>query len=144
MLEIMENKIILKSLLKSDYRFLYDLLEDRNSQVNILHKTMPTYDEHVKFIKSKPYSKWYIVYSGDERIGTILLTLENEVGIFLKKNIQHKGVGSFALKLLIIENPHLSYLANINPNNKKSIKFFKKNNFKLIQYTYEKPIGTKN
>ena len=138
------NKIILKSISKLDYEFLYDLLGERNSQINISHKKMPTWEEHIKFIKSKPYSKWYIIYSANERIGTILLTLENEVGIFLKKNIQHKGVGSFALKLLIKENPHLRYLANINPNNKKSIKFFKKNNFKLIQYTYEKPTGTKN
>jgi len=139
-----KNDIILNKIKKEDYTFLHDLLSQRHSIVNISHKRMPTWEEHVKFIKSKPYSKWYIVYSGDERIGTILLTLENEVGIFLKKNIQHKGVGSFALKLLIKENPHLRYLANINPNNKKSIKFFKKNNFKLIQYTYEKPIGTKN
>ena len=139
-----KNDIILNKIKKEDYTFLHDLLSQRHSIVNISHKRMPTWEEHVKFIKSKPYSKWYIVYSGDERIGTILLTLENEVGIFLKKNIQHKGVGSFALKLLIKENPHLRYLANINPNNKKSIKFFKKNDFKLIQYTYEKPIGTKN
>jgi L-amino acid N-acyltransferase YncA len=138
------NKIILKSISKLDYEFLYDLLGERNSQINISHKKMPTWEEHIKFIKSKPYSKWYIIYSANERIGTILLTLENEVGIFLKKNTQHKGAGSSALKLLIKENPHLRYLANINPNNKKSIKFFKKNNFKLIQYTYEKPTGTKN
>jgi|TARA_B110000438_G_scaffold171111_1_gene163469 RimJ/RimL family protein N-acetyltransferase len=138
------NKIILKSISKSDYGFLYDLLEERNSQVNISHKTMPTYDEHLKFIKSKPYSKWYIIYFKNIKIGTISLTFENEVGIFITKNIQHEGAGSFALQLLIKKNPHLRYLANINPNNKKSIKFFKKNNFKLIQYTYEKVIADKN
>ena len=27
--------------------------------------------------------------------------------------------------------------ANVNPKNKKSLDFFKKNGFKLIQYTYE-------
>jgi hypothetical protein len=35
------------------------------------------------------------------------------------------------------ENPKKQYLANVNPKNKKSIKFFKKNNFKILQYTYE-------
>ena len=137
------NKIILKLVSKSDYRFLYDLLKERNSKINISHKRMPTWEEHVKFVKSKPYSKWYIIYNKDEKIGSILLTSENEVGIFIKNDVQHKGIGSVALQLLIKKNPHLRYLANINPKNKESIEFFKKNNFKLIQYTYEKQTGKK-
>ena len=137
------NKIILKLVSKSDYRFLYDLLKERNSKINISHKRMPTWEEHVRFVKSKPYSKWYIIYNKDEKIGSILLTFENEVGIFIKNDVQHKGTGSVALQLLIKKNPHLRYLANINPKNKESIKFFKKNNFKLIQYTYEKQTGKK-
>ena len=72
-----------------------------------------------------------------------MLTFENEVGIFIKNDVQHTGTGSVALQLLIKKNPHLRYLANINPKNKESIKFFKKNNFKLIQYTYEKQTGKK-
>ena len=137
------NKIILKLVSKSDYRFLYDLLKERNSKINISHKRMPTWEEHVRFVKSKPYSKWYIIYNKDEKIGSILLTSENEVGIFIKNDVQHKGIGSVALQLLIKKNPHLRYLANINPKNKESIEFFKKNNFKLIQYTYEKQTGKK-
>ena len=137
------NKIILKLVSKSDYRFLYDLLAQRNSKINISHKRMPTWEEHVRFVKSKPYSKWYIIYNKDEKIGSILLTSENEVGIFIKNDVQHKGIGSVALQLLIKKNPHLRYLANINPKNKESIEFFKKNNFKLIQYTYEKQTGKK-
>ena len=137
------NKIILKLVSKSDYRFLYDLLKERNSKINISHKRMPTWEEHVRFVKSKPYSKWYIIYNKDEKIGSILLTFENEVGIFIKNDVQHKGTGSVALQLLIKKNPHLRYLANINPKNKESIEFFQKNNFKLIQYTYEKHTGKK-
>ena len=34
-------------------------------------------------------------------------------------------------------NPRKRYLANVNPKNKTSQKFFKKNGFKLIQYTLE-------
>ncbi len=29
------------------------------------------------------------------------------------------------------------YLANVSPKNKNSINFFKKNKFRLIQYTFE-------
>ena len=134
----MENKIILKSILKSDYRFLYDLLEDRNSQVNILHKTMPTYDEHVKFIKSKPYSKWYIIFKSKQKIGSIYLSKNDEIGIFILKKFQGKNIGIYALNELMKKNPRKRFLANVNPKNKKSISFFKNNGFKLIQYTFEK------
>ena len=41
------------------------------------------------------------------------------------------------LKLFLKMNPRSRYLANVNPKNDKSSNFFKKNGFKLIQYTYE-------
>ena len=36
------------------------------------------------------------------------------------------------------KNPRKRFLANVSPKNKKSMEFFKKNGFKLIQYTFEK------
>ena len=83
------NQIILKLVSKSDYRFLYDLLKERDSRVNISHKKMPTYNEHLKFIKSKPYTKWYIVKWGTQKIASIYLTSQNEIGIFIKKTHQN-------------------------------------------------------
>ena len=59
------------------------------------------------------------------------------IGIFLKKGSHHTGIGTMALKLVMRKNPNKRYLANIHPKNKKSIEFFKKNNFKILQYTYE-------
>ena len=47
--------IILKSVTNADAEFLFDLLEERDSTANISHKKMPTYNSHIKFIKSKPY-----------------------------------------------------------------------------------------
>ena len=35
------------------------------------------------------------------------------------------------------KNQKKRYLANVSPKNKKSIAFFKKHKFRLIQYTYE-------
>ena len=132
-----KKKITLTPIKKDDHRFLFELLEQRQLFANISHKKMPTWDEHVEFVKSKPYLKWYIIYSKEEKIGTISLTFENEIGIFIKKGTEGKGIGSHALKMLIEKKSNLRYLANINPKNKESIKFFKKNRFKLIQYTYE-------
>jgi len=127
----------LKEVDEKDVQFLYNLLEERKPVTYISHKKMPTYEEHVNFVKSSPYSKWYIIEVDEERAGSIYLTKQNEIGIFLNEGLQEKGIGSNALNVLIGKNPDLRYLANINPENKKSIKFFKKLGFTLIQYTYE-------
>ena len=130
-----EIKLTLVS--KNDAKFLYDLLKERESDVNISHKKMPTYAQHIKFIESKPYSKWYIIRLGNQKIGSAYLSKQNEIGIFITKNMHAKKFGTTALNILIKKNRRKRYLANINPKNKKSISFFKKNGFELIQHTFE-------
>ena len=131
------NQIILKLVSKSDYRFLYNLLKERDSRTNISHKKMPTYNEHVEFIKSKPYTKWYVVKYGTEKIASIYLTSQNEIGIFIKTTHQNKNLGGVIISQLIEKNPRERYLANVSPKNKMSEKFFKSHGFKFIQKTYE-------
>ena len=53
------------------------------------------------------------------------------------KKFLKKRIGSEALEIIIKSNPRKQFLANINPKNKKSIEFFKKNGFKILQHTYE-------
>ncbi|MDE2590613.1 MAG: GNAT family N-acetyltransferase [Patescibacteria group bacterium] len=133
----MNSNLRLKSVTKADCPFLYELLHDRDPSVNISHKKMPSYDKHIKFVMSKPYSKWYVIQYDDQKVGSIYLSKQNEIGIFIKKEKQNEGIGGRAMKLLLKKNPRSRYLANVNPKNKKSMSFFKKNGFKLIQYTYE-------
>ena len=132
-----QSTIYLKSVTNSDIEFLFDLLKERDPSTNISHKKMPTHDEHVKFVRSKPYSKWYIIFKSKQKVGSIYLSKNNEIGIFLSKKFQGKNIGDFALNDLIKKNPRKRFLANVNPKNKKSIQFFKNNKFKLIQYTFE-------
>ena len=132
-----QSPISLKSVTNSDVKFLFDLLKERDPRVNISHRKMPTYSQHTKFIKSKPYSKWYIILKSKQKIGSIYLSKNDEIGIFLSKKFQGKNVGNSALNELMKKNPRKRFLANVNPKNKKSISFFKNNNFKLIQYTFE-------
>ena len=129
--------ISLRTVRDSDGEFLFELLKERDPRANISHKKMPSYDEHIKFIKSKPYTRWYIILKSKERVGSIYLSKNDEIGIFLSKEYQKKNIGNTALVELIRKNPRKRYLANVNPKNKKSSTFFKKNNFKLIQHTYE-------
>ena len=131
------SSISLRIVRDSDSKFLFELLKDRDPRANISHKKMPSYNEHLKFIKSKPYTKWYIILKLKDRIGSIYLSKNDEIGIFLSKKYQGKNIGNDALVELIRKNPRERYLANVNPKNKKSSVFFKNNNFKLIQHTYE-------
>ena len=127
----------LKSVTKTDVRFLYNQLKERDPKINISHKRMPSYSEHTRFVLSKPYSKWYIIYYKNRKVGYVYLSKMNEIGIFILKTIKVKGLGSLVLEQVLKKNPKTRYLANVNPKNIKSAEFFKKNGFKLIQHTYE-------
>ena len=136
-MKINEYELKLHPVSSNDIRFLYQLLKERDPRINISHKTMPSYYEHKKFVNSKPYDKWHIIKLKNKKIGSIYLTAQNEIGIFIKKNIQGQNLGKQALSLMISKNHRKRYLANVNPKNSKSIRFFKNNGFRLIQYTYE-------
>lgn len=122
---------------KSDIRFLFNLLKERDKKTNISHKSMPTFSQHTKFILSVPYKAWYIIKWNNEKVGSIYLSKQDEIGIFIAKKFHNLGFGNVAMKLLMKKHPRKRFLANVNPKNSNSIKFFKKNGFKLIQYTFE-------
>ena len=131
------SDVELKPVTKSDIKFLYTQLKERDSKINISHKKMPSYTQHTKFVLSKPYSKWYIIFYNNKKIGNAYLSKLNEIGIFILKSFKIKGIGNIVLKKLLKMNPRSRYLANVNPKNTKSSDFFKRNGFKLIQHTYE-------
>jgi|APSaa5957512535_1039671.scaffolds.fasta_scaffold12873_4 RimJ/RimL family protein N-acetyltransferase len=133
----MKKEIILKKITKNDHIFLYELLESRDPKINISHKSMPSFKEHVKFVKSKPYISWYVIIFEKSKIGSVYLSKQNEIGIFVLKEFRGNKFGQLALNKLIEMNPCDRYLANVGPKNLKSIDFFKNNKFKLIQHTYE-------
>ena len=140
----MEKVIVLKEVQKSDCSFLYELLSERKSYENISHKKNPTYVKHVKFVMSKPYAKWYIIYYGKEKIGSIYITKQDEVGIHFKEQLQanlkpKSALWLQVLKIMMKKNPRNRYLVNINPSNTGMKNFLKNAGFELIQYTYEVP-----
>jgi hypothetical protein len=53
---------------------LYRLLEQREPHVNISHQRMPSWQEHVRFIASRPYVAWYLIKHGPNYVGAIYLT----------------------------------------------------------------------
>jgi len=130
--------MILKPVTIDDAKFLFDLLKQREGIVNISHKSLPTWEEHVEFIKNNTYQSWDIIWVDNIRIGNIYLTDRDEIGIFLDKESQSNGYGSIAINEFMKKNGKKRYLANINPTNYKSIQFFGKHGFVHIQNTYHK------
>ena len=138
----MRQKMISIKLIKissKHYKFLYNLLAERKSYENISHKKLPSYTNHVKFIKSKPYSKWLLIEYGDKIIGSVYLSKNNEIAIWIKKSIKDykMEIQRKVLEEVITKFTRKKYFVNLNPRNKKMINFYKKNGFKLIYFTFE-------
>jgi hypothetical protein len=121
------------------YHILYELLKERTPEVSISHKCLPSFDNHVKFIDSKPYKHWFFITKPDV-VGAIYLTPSNEIGVFVFKKYRRSGYATWAVNELIERSKQTKFLANINPENKISQKLFKKFGFKHIQNTYSKEI----
>lgn len=113
---------------------LFDLLLERTPEQSISHLKMPTYDEHVAFVRSKPYQAWYLILHQQVFVGATYLTRQREIGLFIFNAYQDKGFGSLAL--IEMRCRHGEILANISPYNTASQEFFSKHGGKLIQLTY--------
>ena len=122
---------------KTAPRVLYDLLMERTPHVNISHRRMPTWRQHLRFIATRPYTAWYIINSHREYVGAIYLTAADEIGVGILSLWQGNGFGPRAIRLLMRKHPRARYLANINPRNETSIRMFRRMGFRLIQQTYE-------
>ena len=121
-----------------DAEFLFELLKQREGIINISHKSLPTWEEHIDFIKNNDFKSWDIIIVNNEKIGNIYLSDRDELGIFIDKKFQDEGYGSQELEKFMEKNGKKRYLANINPTNHKSIQFFGKHGFFHIQNTYHK------
>jgi len=118
-------------------KWLYELLKEREPHQSISHNKLPSYEDHSKFVWSLPYKYWYLVYTEYHVCGSIYLTNQNEIGVWLFKKCQGHGGGLNAVKELMKKHPGGRFLSNINPANEKSIKMFEGLGFKHIQNTYE-------
>ena len=129
--------IKLKNITSSDTDFLFELLKNRDQFENISHKIMPTFKNHEKFVNSKPYFKWYIIYEDLKKIGSTYITNQNEIAIHFLNIKNYEGFFLESLEIIIQKNPRKRFLLNISPKNKKLKRIVEKNKFKLIQHTYE-------
>jgi RimJ/RimL family protein N-acetyltransferase len=116
---------------------LWQLLSERTPEVNISHKAMPTWEQHVAFVASKPYAHWYMVDAGeDDFVGAVYLTHQREIGVGILKRYQGRQYGPMAVRLLMERHPG-RFLANVSPRNFRSQELFREMGFQILQFTYE-------
>lgn len=119
------------------YMDLYTLLAQRPKEANISHKEMPTYENHKYFVDNHPYLDWLIIKDEDQIVvGSVYITKQREIGISIYKHKQGKGYARAAIDVIRAKYPG-PLLANINPQNERSIEFFNSLGFKHIQNTYQ-------
>jgi hypothetical protein len=116
---------------------LYRLLEEREPHVNISHRGMPSWKNHIRFIAGRPYSAWYLIRSSEGYIGAVYLTALGEIGIGVVANWRGRGFEVAAIKAIMRKHPRSRFLANINPRNSDWIGMFRQLDFRLLQQTYE-------
>lgn len=119
------------------YRALYNLLAEREPHESISHKVMPTWEEHCAFIEKKAYKEWFLILNKDHLfVGSLYITKLNELGIAIFKDHRRQNYASAAIYNVIEFYPKETFIANINPENQKSIELFKGFGFTHIQSTY--------
>lgn len=66
---------------RKDILDLFNLLKLRTYFIS--HKDMPTWNQHVRFVKTNPYRMWFIVKQKDKPVGSFYIKLDNSIGINL-------------------------------------------------------------
>lgn len=124
-----------------DLGVLYQLLIERegDNTINISNKQTPTFENHVKFVKSNPYEVWYMIIDKEynNKIGGIYLTKDHAFGYFILKQFHGKGFGQMAFAELRKLHPYHTYYSHINPANERAIHLTKKFGGKHIENVYE-------
>jgi RimJ/RimL family protein N-acetyltransferase len=119
-----------------DNLFIYNLIKEfLKSDLSVTFLSMPTIDE---FFKNK--IKRYVISDENESLGFVQILENNEIGYFLDKKIQNKGIGTESVKLLMKLNPRERFFATINDKNESSKKLIKNLGFKPKATIYEKII----
>lgn len=115
---------------------LYELLGERRPEQSISHQAIPSFEEHCAFVASRPYEVWYLIREGRNFVGSIYLSKQREIGLFIFRKDQGHGYAGKAFEALRKKHPG-PMLANVNPQNERSIGFFQSRGFRHIQNTYK-------
>ena len=125
--------------------FLFELLMERPAKANISHVQPPSYEQHERFVRSRPYRDWFLIVNEESYfVGSVYLTNQNEIGIAVHTQFQHRGYAIQALHMArkipplpgIPGRRSSSYVAHVAANNEESHALFTKAGGRLLSMTY--------
>ena len=130
-----KNLVKLKEVTEDNAEFLYEMLKERDSTVNVTHQKLPLFNEHLEFIKSKPYDAWYIIEIESKQVGHIYIDNKNRIGWFIKREFKGFGFVIPAFEELKILHKRKNYFGKVNPNNFEAQNLLTKLKF-VLKTTY--------
>ena len=134
--------------------FLYEIIKERDPEINISHKALPSFDEHARFVLDRLFRLWYLIEFATPSniqptwVGYVSATHLNEIGIVLRKVYRGQGLGPAAIQRMMAMHRPLPavkswrsgcWLANIAPVNEHSKYMFQKLGFSKISETHAFP-----
>lgn len=129
----------------SDWDFILSLRNDDKFRPYFYDQHIISKNEHYEYLTkqltNKNLNNWIITYNLKD-VGYIRI-LNNDVSIMILKKFHNEGIGTDALRLLENKAKDLGIeklIGRIMIDNKKSENIFKKNNYKLKMFWYEKEI----
>ena len=60
---------------------LYQLLKSRNYVIS--HGCLPSFEEHLEFVKNHPYLHWFLICEDSNYLGSFYLKKDNSIGLNL-------------------------------------------------------------
>jgi hypothetical protein len=136
-----------------DQEFLYEVLKFRWSKANINIKykhseQLPSFEEHVKYINSGKFKKFYKIHLHEFPIGMIYIDVNNINGTFLLPDLLKKAIKNVDMSdikdtltakihsALFKDNPEVElHYATVNPNNTLSLKALLENGYEIVEHT---------
>lgn len=115
---------------------LFQLLQERADHESISHRAMPTWDEHVAFVTSKPYKAWYLVCDRSYHAGAVFIGHDGTIGVGILSAHRRRGLGRKAVQEVMKMHPG-PYKARIAPGNVKSHALFQGLGFQVTHHVYE-------
>ena len=128
-----------------DWDFILSLRNDDKFRPYFYDQHIISKNEHYEYLTkqltNKNFNNWIITYNSKD-VGYIRI-LNNDVNIMILKKFHNKSIGTNALRLLENKAKDLGIkklIGRIMIDNKKSENIFKKNNYKLKMFWYEKSL----
>lgn len=129
---------VLREMTSDDRQFIYKLVEDYlKTDFSVTVIALKSFDEYFK-IYSQNDLKTYIIMVNNQRAGFVHITKDGEIGYYLTKEYQNKGIAVDAVKKMLELHPRERYFATVNSNNVRSNNLVKKLGFRPKGIVYEK------